>query len=389
MIPLDWLIIGGGVHGTHLAVRLLAAGKTSHARLRVLDPHAEPLACWDQCTRSVGMQCLRSPAVHQLDVSPFALYGFIRERGIPEAAAFTPPYNRPSLSLFRAHCEHVLREHRLRDVWLRGRASAIREIDGALAVESDHGTLHARRVVLAVGLAEQPRWPDWASALRDAGAPIDHVFSPGFARAVTPGHVAIVGGGISAAQLALAYAELQPGRVLLVTHHEPRIAQFDSDPGWLGPLYLAGFQRELELGRRRRAIVEARHRGSMPEDVHAALLGATEAGVIRLVRDRVAGGSVVDGVCRLRLARHGDISADHVVLATGFESHRPGGPWLDATIDALGLPCAECGYPRIDPALRWHPRVHVSGPLAELELGPASRNIAGARMAAERLVRAA
>jgi cation diffusion facilitator CzcD-associated flavoprotein CzcO len=388
MVPLDWLIIGGGVHGTHLAVRLLAAGKTSHDRMRVLDPHAEPLACWERCTRNVGMQYLRSPAVHQLDVSPFALYGFIRERRMEEAAVFAPPYNRPSLALFRAHCERLLHEHRLREVWLRGRASALRQIGDVLAVETDRGLLHARRLILAVGLAEQPRWPDWATALRDAGAPIDHVFSPTFAQTATAGHVAVIGGGISAAQLALAYAELQPGRVLLVTHHEPRLAQFDSDPGWLGPRYLTGFRREPDLGRRRRAIIDARHHGSMPEDVHAALDSAAEAGSIRIVRDRVAGGSVIDGLCRLRLARQGDVAAARVVLATGFETHRPGGSWLDETIDVLGLPCAECGYPRIDAALRWHPRIHVSGPLAELEIGPASRNIAGARMAAERLLRA-
>jgi hypothetical protein len=42
----------------------------------------------------------------------------------------------------------------------------------------------------------------------------------------------------------------------------------------------------------------------------------------------------------------------------------------------------------VDPNLRWHPRVFVSGPLAELELGPVSRNIAGARRAGDRIVNA-
>ena len=50
------------------------------------------------------------------------------------------------------------------------------------------------------------------------------------------------------------------------------------------------------------------------------------------------------------------------------------------------LPCAECGYPVVEPDLRWHPRIYVTGPLAELELGPASRNISGARRAADRIV---
>ncbi|MCH2107642.1 MAG: hypothetical protein MK291_13495, partial [Planctomycetes bacterium] len=38
---------------------------------------------------------------------------------------------------------------------------------------------------------------------------------------------------------------------------------------------------------------------------------------------------------------------------------------------------------------RWHPRVFVSGALAELELGPTARNIAGARRSADRIVWAA
>ena len=50
------------------------------------------------------------------------------------------------------------------------------------------------------------------------------------------------------------------------------------------------------------------------------------------------------------------------------------------------LPCAVCGYPLVDRHLRWHPRLHVSGPLAELELGPVARNIVGARRAAERIL---
>jgi len=52
-------------------------------------------------------------------------------------------------------------------------------------------------------------------------------------------------------------------------------------------------------------------------------------------------------------------------------------------------PMEFCGYPIVDRDLRWgHPRIFVSGALAELELGPSARNIAGARLAAERIVQA-
>ncbi|MBL8151238.1 MAG: hypothetical protein JNN15_15045, partial [Blastocatellia bacterium] len=45
------------------------------------------------------------------------------------------------------------------------------------------------------------------------------------------------------------------------------------------------------------------------------------------------------------------------------------------------------GYPIVDRSLKWHPGIYVSGPLAELELGPTARNIIGARTAAEKLLK--
>ena len=44
MTALDWLILGGGVHGMHLAHTLRRRGRVPADRLRVLDPHDEPLA---------------------------------------------------------------------------------------------------------------------------------------------------------------------------------------------------------------------------------------------------------------------------------------------------------------------------------------------------------
>ncbi len=58
---------------------------------------------------------------------------------------------------------------------------------------------------------------------------------------------------------------------------------------------------------------------------------------------------------------------------------------VDDAIAQLGLPCAACGYPIVSSQLAWAPGLHVTGPLAELELGPVARNIAGARAAGERL----
>ncbi|WP_226526852.1 hypothetical protein [Metabacillus niabensis] len=73
-------------------------------------------------------------------------------------------------------------------------------------------------------------------------------------------------------------------------------------------------------------------------------------------------------------------------MATGFNSNLPDESWLKALIETENLRCASCGYPIINQKLEWCPHLFVSGPLAELEIGPVSRNISGARKAAERIV---
>jgi hypothetical protein len=80
------------------------------------------------------------------------------------------------------------------------------------------------------------------------------------------------------------------------------------------------------------------------------------------------------------------LRAEQVLLATGFDGRRPGGAWLDHAIEACELPVAPCGYPVVTPGLQWAPGLYLTGALAELELGPVARNIAGARHAGERLV---
>ena len=75
-----------------------------------------------------------------------------------------------------------------------------------------------------------------------------------------------------------------------------------------------------------------------------------------------------------------------VLLATGFTPTLPGQEWLTPIIKKHQLKCADCGYPIISETLQWGPNLYVMGALAELEIGPITRNISGARQAAERIV---
>lgn len=388
---LDWLIIGGGVHGTHISRVLTQRGGVAPDRLRVLDPHAEPLARWHACVHNTGMTFLRSPAAHNIDVQPADLHHFAEYE--VKDARYTRPYHRPSTELFRQHCDAVIDRGGLGALRITGTAHRLTCGPAAMRVETDCGEIETRRVVLALGASEAPSWPDWARSLRRVAPVIDHVFDPHYTRdmRVTWQHLVVIGGGITAAQTAITMARARPGTVTLLTRHAARVAQFDSDICWIGERCLRGFRRSSSPDFRRQIIHRARNRGSMPPDVHKQLRQAERRGQLRVLRGEVCrwdrdplGGGVL---LHLQPAA-APLAVDRVLLATGFEQARPGGAMLDQAIAELGLRCGACGYPIVDSLLRWHPQIHVSGPLAELEIGPVSRNIIGARLSALRLMRA-
>ncbi|MCH9687623.1 MAG: FAD/NAD(P)-binding protein [Deltaproteobacteria bacterium] len=388
-LDLDWLILGGGVHGTLLSRFLLATQRVARSRLRVLDPHPQPLAQWQHCARSVGMRYMRSPSVHHIDVPSFSMRKFADATQV-SPRDFVEPYHRPRVDVFDSHCRWVIDAHDLEELRLQGTATDLRRAGEGWCVHTDAGELRSRRVVLALGSTHGLAWPSWAQDL-DAPGRIEHVLDPGFSRddVATTDDVAIVGGAISAAQLALALAA-QPGRtggVQVLARRAPRTRQFDTDPGWLGPRYLAGFQRQPCLRERRRMIDRARGGGTIPPQEWRRIRRAMARGVLSWHHAEVAAAWMHPLDCRLdlRLRSGQGLRVDRVLLATGFDRRRPVPAWLEAAALALELPRAPCGAPVLDAHLQWAPGLGVTGPGAELVLGPAARNVSGARMAADRL----
>ncbi|KIG17515.1 hypothetical protein DB30_03216 [Enhygromyxa salina] len=383
---LDWLIIGAGVHGVHLALALLGGAGVEREHLRLLDPHPSPLGRWRQCSATVGMRFMRSPSVHHLDGPPFSLSSFAHERGY-QKREFRAPYNRPSTRLFDEHCDALLTSQRIAELCVRGRAIDLVEVGDRLEVVTETERIAADRVVLALGSDRLAR-PAWVDALDREGLRLMHVFDDDFDESVLADaeRLVVVGGGISSVQFALAQSRTRSAPVTLLIRTPLREAQFDSDPGWLGPLHLDKFRRERDMSQRRAMIDAARNRGTSSPDVLRELRRAERRGRIVIREAKIIDARVVrQGGVELWPQAGPILRADRVVLATGFARARPG-IWLDQVIARLGLPCAACGYPIVDRALRWHTQIHVSGALAELELGPAARNISGARMASERLL---
>ena len=124
----------------------------------------------------------------------------------------------------------------------------------------------------------------------------------------------------------------------------------------------------------------------MTADVEASLKLAIGLGQLTHTIATVEGATVASsGDVHLHIGNGAPLIADRLLLATGFDTRRPGGAWVDAAIEDMSLPTAACGYPVVDEQLAWGNGVYVAGPLGELALGPAAVNIAGARFAGRRL----
>ncbi|WP_051928155.1 FAD/NAD(P)-binding protein [Nitrosococcus oceani] len=385
-----WLIIGGGIHGTCSAIALLEEGVAA-ADIAILDPHHHLLARWQQQTQRTGMSYLRSPGVHHLHPDPLHLHRFALQRPQPAGTHhqnFMLPHYRPSLELFQAHCEALIHEYQLDQRLISARAQGLsRPSPSQFTVETSLGLLHARYLILAMGVGEQLYWPDWAKPFKKRDSPIQHLYDPNPLPTLQEERLVIVGGGLSAVQFAITASRQSSRPVMLLMRHPLRIHAFDSDPGWLGPKKLNNFQQIPDFALRRRLIDKARHRGSVPLDVAQQLWRALREKRIQLIHDQITGVTIHrNQSLQLHLDKQADpLLADRVVLATGFGRQRPGGKWLEKAVAELGLPVHTDNYPFVDACLRWTEGIFVTGPLAELELGPAARNIAGARMAAARI----
>ncbi|NTV64715.1 MAG: hypothetical protein HGA65_14450 [Oscillochloris sp.] len=88
---LDWLIIGGGLYGTHLALVLTRRCRIAPERLCILNPHETLLAVWERSMAATGMRYLRLTIVHHLALDPHDLWHFAWRRGGQAGLFHTEP----------------------------------------------------------------------------------------------------------------------------------------------------------------------------------------------------------------------------------------------------------------------------------------------------------
>ncbi|AJD89928.1 hypothetical protein JMA_06110 [Jeotgalibacillus malaysiensis] len=382
---LEWLIAGGGIHGCTIAAHLLKQNRATTDQLKIIDPHPEPLTEWKERTAFIGMPYLRSPGVHHLDIKPFSLKQYGKRAGTE--TDFYGPYSRPSLYLFNEHSDTVIQETELRKSWHPGLIHNISKKDDHWMVQTEKGDrFYTKNLVIATGINRRLFLPEWGhKAKRLAPSHVSHVFDD--KKAAPEGPIAVVGGGISAAHLTIKLSQQFPEQVTQITRHAYRVHDFDSDPGWLGPKYMDGFSKMTPKAKRR-TIQQARHKGSIPAELNQKLHHLRKKGSYHLLIDEVVDVEYENDQFTLSTRSGEELNVQTVYFATGFAPDVMSADFLTDLIKKENLQCAHCGFPLINHQLEWCDHLFVSGPLAELELGPSSRNVIGAMKAADRITAA-
>jgi len=390
---LEWVIVGGGIHGICLANHVLSASEFTHDDVRIVDPNEELLASFESKARACRMESLRSTFVHHIGTDPFSLASFAEGRGRTGELLDTEDYPaRPTLDLFLDHTRWVIDHNGIGNCHQQASVRGLCERQDTLVVETDNGTLETRHVVLAVGLGSGPNYPTWAESLTDDPA-LTHVWDDGFDPEAPSRYseTVVVGGGITAAQVACELGDSSD--VTLLSRHELETATTEADPHWINWPHIEEHLHTLPPGSamRRNRVRAARNDATIPPYVQRRLTDARERGRIDVRRGEIPCAYSDENGLLLRLDDGRTVSNARVVLATGLDPVSDH-PLVASVAERLSLERGVEGYPVLDDeTLAWRRQeggdsnVFVSGALAELTVGPLARNIVGARRVAQRL----
>lgn len=350
----------------------------------VLDPSGEWLSTWETQFARLEINVLRSPNVHHPSPDVDGLSAYSNASGFMSTGL---PYEPPTSDAFSAFGRHLVADAALAPP-LAERAHDVHGDGSTLHVETGGPTITTERLVIAANPHHRVL-PDWLSPLLGLrGVELAHaadVDLPAIER-LDGEHVAIIGGGMTAAHLACGAAE-RGATAHIVSRRALDIRHFDTDPGWLGPKYLRAFDEIRDPAERLSAARRARGGGTIPPWMEERLAELAERGrVVLHPRTEVRSAAAAGSGCRLELDDGDAVEPTRVWLATGTVPDMAAMRCLRtvlpdiATID---------GYPVTDDDLRTgrHP-IHVMGRLATLTLGPAAGNLWGARHAAHRITRA-
>lgn len=366
------IIIGGGIHGITIALKLLEERKLTINDLLIFDPNPF-ISRWETITKKIGMDYLRSPLVHHVHPNPMHLKQYAKEKDY--AQGFSGYYQKPQLEMFNNHIHDQIKTYQLDKCYVCDKAQNIKCDKNEYSVIGENNTYQCHKIILATGINHLHSIPDFMHNLPKNR--YSHVFNNSIE--IDDSTDVIIGGGITAFHIARKLSENK--KITLIMRHEIRCHELDADPGWLGPKYMNYFNKVTNYDERRLLIKNARHRGSVPMHLKQSIINLARKGKIDLIVQDIRH---VDEK-NITLDNGQKIPFQKIILATGCEPNLNNDILIQNIIQNFNAPVANCGFPIVSKRLEWLPGIYVAGSLAELELGPISRNIIGGRKASERI----
>lgn len=388
-------IIGGGLHGVSLAIRLLRDMPTAAKCLAIVDRHPQPLTQWRRKTECQGMTFLRSPAVHHITPDALGIVAYAERHNRTDELA--PPYSQPSTQLFWDFCESALAELKAHQVYYQFNVAKLRWDKGAgrfpfRLISTNSEGFRSSCVILAIGADDcayvPPEFVQWQRRYPDRILHASQFSVDCEDKRKGKGKVVIVGGGLTAGTLAKSLNE-RGHRVTLIARKALKTEQFDFPPVWLGPKALAEFAKETDFQRRYETIQQNRGEGSITPDIMNVLLDAPNIDIYpetRIHNIAADGECLFDQGLKIETTRGVITDVSRIILATGYRFNLRRYGFLTELLTKHQIPLV-CGLPRLDADLQLHSIENLfgSGTIAQLQIGPASGNIAGANLAYERL----
>ena len=379
-----------------IAIRLLRDVPAAAKSLAIVDRHPQPLTQWRCKTERQGMKFLRSPAVHHITSDALGIVEYAERHNRTNELA--PPNSQPSTQLFWDFCNGALAELREHQVYHQFDVAKLRWDKGAgrfpfRLISTDSEGFRSRCVILAIGTDDcayvPPEFVQWRHRYPDQVLHASEFTVDCEDRRDDRDKILIVGGGLTAGTLAKSLSE-RGHNVALIARRQLKTEQFDFPPVWLGPKALAEFASEfLHFQQRYEIIQQNRGEGSITPDIMEALLNTLKVDIYP--ETRVHNITTADECLpaqRLRIETTCGVITDvsRVILATGYRFNLRRYGFLTELLTHHQVPLV-CGLPQLDADLQLHPIENLfgSGTIAQLQIGPASGNIAGASLAYERL----
>ena len=390
----------------------------------IIDPNEGFCEGWNKRFASLEIEHLRSPALaHPLAFEPMALVNFALREGregellaapfvssklADEGFSMQDPrlYSLPSTALFRDFCASL--EAKLPHEWYRGYATRVAK-DGdsgeymvSYECEGVEHCVVAEAVIFATGptgtpIVPSPFLPFMGSPL---GSPKERVhprvthtaelLGRGSTMAdgvvgVRGARVLVVGGGLTAAQAALAAVGAGAARVVLRSRRPLQTRAYDLHDDWIDMRKTNRLRFDfLCMEDRCEGAKRAAPGGTVPASYMEELRrgAASDSSALEL---QVDGGIEQSAVRLERGELHVDGDAfDLVILATGA-AKTPLSSRLYQQVQADFSAPVRDGFPRVDTSLRWADGedLFVVGANAVLELGPGALNLMGAMRGAK------